>query len=97
MPAADNPATVVVHLDGKTHTVAWPREAKLLDVLLAAGIDAPFSCQKGHCGACAVTRVAGEVEMENNEALDEEDLAEGLILACQATPVSESVEVDYDD
>lgn len=97
MAAADKPASVVVHLDGKTYTVSWPRAAKLLDVLLAEGIDAPFSCQKGHCGACAVTKVAGEVEMENNEALDAEDLAEGLILACQARPLSDSIEVDYDD
>lgn len=97
MPAVGNPATAVVHLDGHTYTVPWPRDEKLLDVVLAAGIDAPFSCRKGHCGACAVTKKAGEVTMENNEALDAEDIAEGLILACQSVPASDSVEVDYDD
>jgi 3-ketosteroid 9alpha-monooxygenase subunit B len=32
--SSDNPATAVVHLDGQTHTVSWPRGEKLLDVLL---------------------------------------------------------------
>lgn len=96
-PATVSPATVVVHLDGKTHTVAWPRGEKLLDVLVAKGIEAPFSCREGHCGACAVTKVSGEVEMEINDVLEAEDLDEGLILACQARPVSDEVEVTYDD
>jgi 3-ketosteroid 9alpha-monooxygenase subunit B len=92
----DNPASAVVHLDGQTHTVSWPRDEKLLDVLLDEGIEAPYSCREGHCGACATTVVSGEVEMETNDVLDSEDLAEGLILACQSRPVSDSVEVTYD-
>ncbi len=55
------PATAVVQLDGETHTVSWPRSAKLLDVLLAKGLDAPFSCREGHCGACACTLRGGKV------------------------------------
>jgi 3-ketosteroid 9alpha-monooxygenase subunit B len=94
--SAEPPSTAVVHLDGQTHTVSWPRGDKLLDVLLEEGIDAPFSCREGHCGACATTVVSGEVEMETNDVLEPDDLAEGLILACQAHPVSESVEVSYD-
>jgi 3-ketosteroid 9alpha-monooxygenase subunit B len=94
--SAEPPSTAVVHLDGQTHTVSWPRGDKLLDVLLEEGIDAPFSCREGHCGACATTVVSGEVEMETNDVLEPDDLAEGLILACQAHPVSESVEVTYD-
>ena len=96
MTTADQPATAIVHLDGHTHTVSWPRDEILLDVLLEKGIEAPYSCREGHCGACAVTRLGGEVEMETNEVLEPEDLAEGLILACQSRPVSESVEVSYD-
>jgi 3-ketosteroid 9alpha-monooxygenase subunit B len=93
---SDDPATAVVHLDGQTHTVSWPRGEKLLDVLLADGIEAPYSCQEGHCGACATTLVSGEVEMETNDVLEPDDLAEGLILACQSRPASDAVEVTYD-
>jgi 3-ketosteroid 9alpha-monooxygenase subunit B len=91
------PATAVVQLDGETHTVSWPRNAKLLDVLLAKGLDAPFSCREGHCGACACTLRSGKVNMEVNDVLEQQDLDEGLILACQSHPESDSVEVTYDE
>jgi 3-ketosteroid 9alpha-monooxygenase subunit B len=91
------PATAVVHLDGETHTVSWPRGAKLLDVLLDRGLDAPFSCREGHCGACACTLRSGQVNMEVNDVLEQQDLDEGLILACQSRPESDSVEVTYDE
>ncbi len=96
MTTSDNQATAVVHLDGQTHTVSWPRGEKLLDVLLDKGIEAPYSCREGHCGACATTVVSGEVEMETNDVLEADDLADGLILACQSHPVSDEVEVSYD-
>ena len=56
-----------------------------------------IGCETSHCGACTVTKVSGEVEMENNDVLEPDDLAEGLILACQAHPLSDEVEVTYDD
>lgn len=91
------PATAIVTLDGETQEVRWPRSAKLLDVLLDKGLDAPFSCREGHCGACAVLMKSGEVDMHVNDVLEQSDLDEGLILACQAHPKSDSVEVTYDE
>jgi 3-ketosteroid 9alpha-monooxygenase subunit B len=93
----EGPATAVVELDGQTHTVSWPRKAKLLDVLLDKGLDAPFSCREGHCGACATTLRKGKVTMEVNDVLEQQDLDDGLILACQAHPETDSVEVTYDE
>jgi 3-ketosteroid 9alpha-monooxygenase subunit B len=93
----EGPATAIVTLDGETHEIRWPRTAKLLDVLLDKGLDAPFSCREGHCGACAVLKKSGEVQMEVNDVLEQQDLDEGLILGCQARPRSDSVEVTYDE
>jgi 3-ketosteroid 9alpha-monooxygenase subunit B len=93
----EGPATAVVTLDGETHEVRWPRNAKLLDVLLDKGLDAPFSCREGHCGACAVLVKSGSVDMHVNDVLEQSDLDEGLILACQSHPTSDSVEVTYDE
>jgi 3-ketosteroid 9alpha-monooxygenase subunit B len=93
----EGPATAIVTLDGERHEVRWPRSAKLLDVLLDKGLDAPFSCREGHCGACAVLKKSGDVEMEVNDVLEQQDLDEGLILGCQARPQSDSVEVTYDE
>lgn len=88
-------ATVAVELDGESHTVNWPARRKLLDALLAAGLDAPYSCREGACSACVCTLKQGEVTMAHNEILTEEDLADGYILACQAEPVSESIAIEY--
>ncbi len=93
----EGPATAIVTLDGETHEIRWPRSAKLLDLLLDKGLDAPFSCREGHCGACAVLKKSGDVEMEVNDVLEQQDLDEGLILGCQARPRSDSVEVTYDE
>ncbi|MBV8930752.1 MAG: ferredoxin--NADP reductase [Mycobacteriaceae bacterium] len=91
------PATAIVTLDGERHEFRWPRNAKLLDLLLDKGLDAPFSCREGHCGACAVLKKAGDIEMDVNDVLEQQDLDEGLILGCQARPRSDSVEVTYDE
>ncbi|UNT00523.1 ferredoxin--NADP reductase [Streptomyces tubbatahanensis] len=89
-------STVEVELDGETRTVDCPRETALLDVLLDAGLDAPFSCREGSCSACACVLLDGEVEMARNEVLDDRDLADGLVLACQARPRTERLKITYD-
>jgi 3-ketosteroid 9alpha-monooxygenase subunit B len=65
----------------------------MLDVLIAAGLAAPYSCRQGICGACQLA--AGRVEMAHNEVLEAADLADGYILACQAVPLTPEVRVSY--
>lgn len=85
-----------VELDDVTTELAWPQQSKLLDVLLAKGLDAPYSCRQGDCSACACKLVAGEVTMLNNNVLEKEDLDEGWILACQSLPLTDVVKVAYE-
>jgi len=89
-------AAVTVTLDGETQRFDWPADTKLLDLLLARGLDAPYSCREGACSACACRLVAGEVKMLNNDVLEEEDLADGIRLACQSLPVTDEVEISYE-
>ncbi|WP_431957073.1 2Fe-2S iron-sulfur cluster-binding protein [Nocardia lijiangensis] len=99
LPGADaesSTATATVELDGRTLELPWPRTRTLLEVLLANGYDAPFSCRAGECSACACTVRAGEVRMLRNETLVDADLALGLTLACQSVPVSDRVHIDFD-
>jgi ferredoxin len=84
-----------VDLDGQRHHVQWPRGSTLVDVMLAAGIDVPHSCREGRCGSCVCTVVSGEVAMAANDVLGPEDRQAGLILACQATPVSDTVHIEF--
>lgn len=89
-------ASVKVTLDGAEHRFDWPAETKLLDLLLERGLDAPYSCREGACSACACRLVSGEVKMLNNDVLEEEDLEDGIRLACQSLPVTDEVEISYE-
>jgi 3-ketosteroid 9alpha-monooxygenase subunit B len=84
-----------VELDGETHEFDWPRHKKLLDLLLEKGLKAPFSCRQGACSACACILADGEVKMLHNEILEQDDLDEGFVLACQSLPISDRVSVRY--
>ena len=63
-------ATLSVTLDGATTRLPWPAGTRMLDVLIDAGLDAPYSCRQGICGACACQLTGGEVEMAHNEVLE---------------------------
>ncbi|GED96707.1 ferredoxin--NADP reductase [Gordonia crocea] len=89
-------ARVRVEVAGEEHNLSWPREVPLLDVLLSKGIDAPYSCREGACSACACTIRSGDVRMLRNDTLVDADLAAGLTLACQAVPISDEVEIEFD-
>ncbi|WAL49283.1 ferredoxin--NADP reductase [Rhodococcus pyridinivorans] len=91
---ADTPS-VEVTLDGDTHTLAWPTDATLIEVMVDAGIDAPYSCREGECGSCACTLVEGTVDPGNTEALDPDDVEEGYILGCQAKPTSRNLRIEF--
>jgi len=68
----------------------------VLETVLRHRADAPFACKGGVCGTCRVRLVSGEVRMERNYALEQDELAAGYVLACQSHPVTEAVEVDFD-
>ena len=89
------PAELVVTLDGVTHTLAWTREDTLVDLLVARGIDAPYSCREGECGTCQCVLISGRVDMDTHGALDDDDIADGVALGCQARPASEHVMIEF--
>ncbi len=90
-------AVVTVALDGRTTVIPMPtRDETILDATLRARPDAPYSCTGGVCGTCRARVVSGEVRMDRNYALEPDEVAAGIVLACQAHPVSDTVELDYD-
>jgi 3-ketosteroid 9alpha-monooxygenase subunit B len=93
--AAGDIAEAEIELDGEVHTLRWPRDRNLVDTMLAAGIEVPYSCREGNCGSCAATVLEGEVARGNAAILDEQDLADGLFLACQARPLSDKLRIEF--
>lgn len=68
----------------------------ILDAALGAGADLPFACKGGVCSTCKCKVEEGSVEMKVNYALEEKEVAQNLVLSCQAVPTSESVKVNFD-
>jgi len=93
--ADDDSPTVTVTIDGGQHQLQWPRQATLVDVMLSAGLDVPYSCREGQCGSCAATLLGGEVDMPASEILEPDDIEAGTILGCQVRPVSDDIEVEF--
>lgn len=90
------PVRLEVELDGETHRFDdWDPRQRLLDFLESRGVKAPYSCREGECSACAVRLLEGEVSMQHNDVLDDEDLADGIRLGCQSLPAAEVVRVTY--
>jgi ring-1,2-phenylacetyl-CoA epoxidase subunit PaaE len=96
-PGAPSEAVVTVNLDGRTTVIEMPsRSETILAATLRARPDAPFSCTGGVCGTCRARLVEGEVRMDRNYALEPEEVAAGIVLACQSHPVTATVALDYD-
>lgn len=95
--AAPPEAVLTVNLDGRTTTVPMPTRAEtMLAATLRVRPDAPYSCTGGVCGTCRARVVSGAVRMDHPYALEPEEIAAGVVLACQSHPVSDEVELDYD-
>ena len=84
-------------IDGKSHQLAMRRDQKVLDVALAVGLDAPFSCRDGVCCTCRAKVLDGEVTMDKNFSLESDEMAQGFVLSCQARPTTDRLTVSYDE
>ena len=86
-----------VHLDFEVYNVSLDEKKTILETILDENIDAPHSCLGGVCSTCIARVKSGKTEMNENQILTEEEIAEGFILTCQAYPKSPFIEIDYDD
>lgn len=90
-------ARVTVILDGReTEIEVDPRGDSILDSATDAGLDVPYACKGAVCCTCKARVTTGQVEMDMNYALTDEEVADGYVLTCQSHPRSAHVVVDYD-
>ena len=69
-------------------------EQTLLDAVLAAGVDAPYSCMTGECKSCVVN-VAENSEIEHlDECLTPTERANGKMCLCVSRPKSNALIID---
>lgn len=89
-------ATLVAQLDGKEIKLEIKDGKSILDTLLDAGHEAPYSCTSGACSTCMAKVTKGTVEMEACFALDDDEIKDGYVLTCQAHPTSNQVEIEFE-
>jgi ring-1,2-phenylacetyl-CoA epoxidase subunit PaaE len=95
---APDQAVVIVLMDGRRRTFNMRMNDEIvLDAALRAGLELPFSCRAGVCSTCRTKLVRGEVEMEQNYALEDWEVEQGYVLACQARVKTPVLELDYDE
>ncbi len=93
----DGQTKVTVTVDDEELQFNMPKTKTVLESALEHDVDAPYSCQGGICSSCIAKLTQGEVKMRQNNILTDGEIAQGLILTCQAEPITDEISVDYDD
>ncbi len=93
----DGKTQLKVIVDDEEFEFEMVQDVSILDAALKQDVDAPYSCQGGICSSCIARVTEGEATMRQNNILTDNEVAEGLILTCQAHPTTANVVVDYDD
>lgn len=90
-------SNITVKLDGRSFDFELGFYSdSILDAALKQGADLPFACKGGVCCTCKAKLLEGEVKMDVNWGLEQEEVEQGFILTCQSHPVTEKVVVDFD-
>ncbi len=96
-PATPESARVTVIMDGHKKSFDMERgNGNIVDAAAAQGIELPYSCKGGVCATCRTHVRAGEVDMRTNYGLEPWEVEKGFVLACQSTPVTDKLLLDYD-
>ncbi len=93
---SDSSLSALIHANvfGKKYSFKCENGKTVLQSALEKDIPLPYSCQSGFCGTCRLKCTKGNLKMQNNEVLTEEELKEGYVLTCQAVPLTEDIELN---
>jgi 3-ketosteroid 9alpha-monooxygenase subunit B len=86
---------VEIELDGKVQTTRHSPGTTILQTARQMGLTPPSSCEAGDCATCMGRLLEGTAKMQANNALTDDEVAEGWILTCQAVPDPPLVRVRY--
>ena len=88
-------ATVIIEGRARTFTMK-KRVETILEASMREGLEPPHACKSGVCSTCRAKLVEGDVDMDQNFALEDYEIARGYILTCQSYPASDRIVVNYD-
>ena len=88
---------ISILVDSDEVTFEMSQKQTILEAALKQGLDVPYSCQGGICSSCICRVTEGSAVMNKNQILTDNEVAEGLVLACQAIPTTSEIKVDFDN
>lgn len=84
---------VTVLLEGEEHMYSVSPDKTILEAGLDQNLNMPFSCQSGLCTACRGKLLSGQVTMDEDGGLSENEIKAGYVLCCVGRPVSDDVKI----
>jgi ferredoxin len=83
-----------VELARSGRSLMVPAGKSLLDVLLEAGLDVPYSCREGACGSCETRVIAGEIDHRDALLSPDEIQAGNVMFVCVSGCKSPKLVID---
>jgi ring-1,2-phenylacetyl-CoA epoxidase subunit PaaE len=84
-------------IEGRARTITMKKKFEtLLEAGMREGMELPHACKSGVCSTCRAMLSEGEVDMDQNCALEDYEITRGYILTCQSYPVTDKVVINYD-
>ncbi len=94
--SADKITELGVTIEGTQRRITMNADQSILEASLDHALDAPYACKAGVCSTCRCKVTRGQVDMIANHALEDYEIEQGYVLACQSFPVSDRVDVEFD-
>ncbi len=88
-------ATIIIEGRARTFTMK-KRIETILEASMREGLEPPHACKSGVCSTCRAKLIEGDVDMDQNFALEDYEIARGYILTCQSYPATDRIVVNYD-
>ncbi len=95
--ATANGSKIKIILDGTETEFIIEDNRTILQAAQDAGLDPPYSCESGICSTCMAKVLEGEVKMDENNILTDDEVKKGYVLTCQAHPTTPVVVIEYFD
>ena len=85
----DASMTTTITFTNSDTSIAANQTQTILEISRAAALHIPNACQFGVCGTCKIKKISGDVHMVHNGGISDEEIADGYILACCSTPITD--------
>ncbi|UKT62925.1 flavin reductase family protein [Pedobacter mucosus] len=90
-----NTYSVILNFEGETYHLDIPWPKRILDVALEHKIKLPYSCRGGVCSTCVANCTKGNVRMDYNEVLMDDEIEAGRVLVCTGHPTEDGTTLEW--